>query len=171
MYENFAFESMCTSTKWIHTFLWIEIGDHWGNIQFLWTTKHLKTPNPVAMAGALWSKKQNKTLGVNTPSDLHPPFFYPVLFVFRWLPVYSGWVCKKSGGVCSLHCVRTADLARTRARSISVMGTLAQCINLITLASHFSCMKPSPALTATGCTLGQSLLHLHYQQRAKKVLT
>lgn len=71
----------------------------------------------------------------------------------------------------SLHCFHTADFASTRPRCISVMNRLTQCISLNTLASHFSCMKPSPGLTATGCTLGQSRLHHHYQPRAKKVLT
>lgn len=42
------------------------------------------------------------------------------------------------GGAGSLHCVRTADSARTTAPSISVMGTPVQCITLITLASAFS---------------------------------
>ena len=58
-------------------------------------------------------------------------------------------------GGSSLHCVCTADSARARPESIFVMDTLAQCITLITLASHFSSMKPSSGLTATGCTLGQ----------------
>lgn len=111
--------------------------------------------------------QQNKARGVNTPSDLDLPFFYLLLLVYR---LASCVECVRAVGG-SLHCVCTADFARTRARSISVMGTLAQCITLITLASHFSCMKPSPELTATGCTLGQLLLHHHNQQRAMKVLT
>lgn len=45
------------------------------------------------------------------------------------------------GGAGSLHCVRTADSARTTAPSISVMGTPVQCITLITLASAFSAAR------------------------------
>ena len=108
---------------------------------------------------------QNKDLGVNTPSDPDLLFFYPLL-------EYSARVQDRVGvrftPLC-LYCWLCQN--QSSKHLISVMGTQAQCITLITLASHFSSEKPSPGLTATGCTLGQSLLHHQYQQRAKKVLT
>lgn len=85
-----------------------------------------------------------------------------------WAPGQSVRVCDGN----SLHCVCTADFTRTRPESISVTDTRAQYITLITLASHFSSMKPSSGLTATGCALGRPpTLHHHQQHRSKKVLT
>lgn len=66
------------------------------------------------------------------------------------LPGQNIGVCDWSEG--SFHCVCSADFARTRPGSISVKDTLTQCITLIALASHFSSMKPSSGLTATGCS-------------------
>ena len=123
---------------------------------------------------------------MNTPSDLELVFYR--FFQLHWRPPgFSGWVWRVvvfaplcvcvcvcvCACVCLCVCVcDTADFAGTAAaRSVSVTGTPAQCITLITRASHFSRMKPSPGLTATGCTPAQSLLHHHNHQRVKKVLT
>lgn len=111
--------------------------------------------------------QQKSSISLHTPADL--PF--PAL---SSLSIEASCVQRpeREMGWNSLHCVHIADFARTRAGSISDTNTVAQCITLITLASHFSCMKPSAGLTATGSTLGQSLAHHHhYQQRAGKVLT
>lgn len=88
-------------------------------------------------------------------------------------------VCVRACVCGSLHCAYSADLARTAAPGVSVMGTPSSmhhlnhsrlCVFSTAPKKRKKKRKPARQQTATGCTLGRSLLPLATWWKAGKCL-